>query len=222
MRLVKMLGFAAVVAVIAMAFIGASTASALTRTALCKVHEQLCSEANQVKLIHLQNTTGTVLRILNSTVNVLCLSTLVDGNVLSLAQPQLIHIISFTVTGCGTDANHNNCTMTSNASEGLPWLASLLRAALNLGIITLLEFEGMHPTTRMKCTIFGFIKIDCTWNHSGLEFEAEGAEHRAGSGHGMLTANESPVSLVEGSGLCPEENFFDFLLEPLEDTYIVE
>jgi hypothetical protein len=222
MRLVKMLGLAAMVAVIAMAFIGIGAPSASAETALCKVHENSCSEANQVKLIHLQNTTGTVLRILNSTANLLCLSTLVDGNVLALAKPQQIHIISFTVTGCGTDVNHNNCTLTSNASAELPWLASLLRSALNLGIIALSEFEGMHPTTRIKCTIFGFIKTDCTWDHTGLEFEVEGAEHQAGSGHGMLTANESPVSLVEGSGLCPEESSFDFLLEPLEDTYIVE
>ena len=47
MRLIKMLGLAAVAAAVVMAFVGASTASATT---LCKKAENPCAEANRLKL----------------------------------------------------------------------------------------------------------------------------------------------------------------------------
>jgi hypothetical protein len=225
MRLVRMLGLSALVILATMAFIGASPASALTSTALCKKHENPCVSPNKFELLHFTNTAGTVLKILNSIADLLCLNVLTEGHVLALGKPQELHIIQVLLSGCGTDANHNNCTLTFNASQALPWLVSLLRESLNLGTLQFLEFEEMQPTTQVKCTIFGFVKIDCTWDHTGLEIPAEGAGHTAGAGRGMLTANESPVSLKEGSGLCPEESTLDFLLEPLfedENVYIVE
>jgi hypothetical protein len=220
MRLIKMFGLAALAAVAAMAFVGASSASATT--ALCKVHEVSCSEANQAVLIHAVLTSGTVGRLLNSTADILCLEVLVHATILPKANPLLIHILKFLAAKCGTDANHNNCTVESNASEALLWLVAILRTALNLGTATINEFEEMQPTTRVKCTIFGFIKIDCTYDGTGLKFEIEGAGHTEKAGKGMLTANESPASLKEGSGLCPEEASLDGLLEPSENLYITE
>lgn len=75
--------------------------------------------------------------------------------------------------------------------------------------------SALNGTTRVKCTIFGFIKIDCLYDGSGLEFEVEGG------GKGMLTAEESPASLKSGGGLCPETSSLDGLLEALEEIHII-
>jgi len=219
-----MFSLAALAAVAAMAFMGASTAAASTNTLLCKNHEQPCN--NPVSLIHLvsvKDAGGNYPRLLNSTANILCLEVLAEGHVLGLGNPQEVHLLSLTASGCGTNSSHNNCTFTMSASEESPTLIDVLRESLNLGKINLLkDNEGKSPTLHVECTIFGFIEIECTWDLTGLEFNMEGAGHSGGAGNGMITANKSPGSLTEGTGLCPETESLDFLLEPLEPAYIVE
>lgn len=204
-----MFGLAALAAVAAMAFVGASSASASNNTALCSANENPCSEANQLKSLHMALTPSTVGKLLNSTANVLCLTVLANGTVLGLGTApngQQIHVTEFNINGCGTDSGHNNCTVT--ATE-LP-LLDLLNEGGNVGVLSALSGK-----TNIKCTIFGFIKIDCTYDGSGLEFEVEG-----GATGGMLTAEKSPASLIAGGGLCPEESFLDGLLQALGAAYI--
>lgn len=191
----------------------APMAAASGETALCKTEEEPCSEANRVTSLHLALTSGSVLKLLNSTADVLCLTALLTAEVLEPGTPQALHAKELNISGCGTDANHNNCTVTTLE---LPE-ADLLRSdAGNYGLLTILS-----GGTRIKCVIFGFIKIDCTYDYTGLEFEFEGALNLGSeTGGGMLPANEHPASLTEGSGLCPEESSFDFLLEPLKHVYL--
>ncbi len=212
-----MFGLAGLVVVAAMAFVGATSASATT-TQLCKVHKEPCPAGSAVTSIHMVNV-GAVPVLLNSTADVLCLSVLAVGTPLELASPQIVDVTQFTFSNCGTNAAHNNCTVT--ALE-LPKL-SVLKTALNLGTLTAPTGAG-EGRTNVKCTILGFIKINCDYKGAGLSFGVEGAGHTATAGHGMLTSLKTSLPLsesLEGGGLCPSTSSIDALLEPLEDTYIV-
>jgi hypothetical protein len=211
-----MFGLAGIAAVAAMAFVGATSAMA-TSTVLCDEHvEAKCPAGHELASVHAVNTAGTVGILLNSTADVLCLNVLVQAASLGLAAPLQLHPSVFSITGCGTTSAHNNCTVTVENTAELPLpLFLLLRTALNVGTLSV---DGGF--TRVKCTIGGFIKIDCTYSGNELSFSAAGAGGT--NGNGMLTASNSPASLVKGNGLCPETSSLDGLLEPLVATYILE
>ncbi|HEX6753337.1 MAG TPA: hypothetical protein VF093_07115 [Solirubrobacterales bacterium] len=211
MRLVKMLGLAALTALVAMAFVGASSATATGTTALCKGNEKVCSEGNLVETFHLLNKEGTALNLLSEFVNALCLGLLANTKSLHVGIPQKINSETITFTGCGTSAAHNNCTI---EFKKVPTF-TLLKTAENLGLLTAANGELLF-----KCTVLGITKIDCTYDTSGLEFGVEGALHQTGTGHGMVTA--ASVPLAKGSGAkCPEKpSTLEFLLEPLEHAYV--
>jgi hypothetical protein len=76
MRLIKMFGLAALAAVAAMAFVGATPASATFDTQLCKVNEGLLCPAGQAQThFHLVLVPGTVWKLLNP-ITILCLGAL--------------------------------------------------------------------------------------------------------------------------------------------------
>ena len=204
MRLVKMFGLAALAAVAAMAFLGASSASANQNTALCKTHTALtCSSFYGEKdTIHLLNTE--VAKLLSDLVDVLCLTVLANVKSLGLATAPaglLVHG-KFTYAGCGTTANHNNCTVTEEAEA----LFDLLKTGLNEGTGT-----GLAGQAHVVCkNIFGFIEIDCKYNASGL------APEFLSNSHARITEQE--VELTDGTGFCPDESFVDGLLKPLTNV----
>jgi hypothetical protein len=211
MSTLKMLGLASLAALALTAFFGASSAQAMD-TQLCKVHTSLtCPAGSEIKTVHAILTAGGpyggVAKILNSTVDILCLTFLYEGEVLGLGNPQLIHTTNLTLAGCGTSSSHNNCTVTA---EELP-LFDLLKTGLDEGVLT-----SLNGKKRIKCTILGFVKINCVYDQTGLEYEATG-----GAAGGMITAEESPASLEEGEGLCPAASSLDFLLQLLEETHIL-
>lgn len=215
MRLIKLFGFAMLTSVIAMALIGTSIAAA-NDTVLCKVHELNCAPVSQVEELHMNNTAGTVLTVLNSVADVLCLTALLKAEVGPLGAPQALSATALTFGSCGTNAAHNNCLV---GTIELPEF-SLLRTVLNLGTLT--TEEGI---INVKCTILGFVKINCDYDLNGLAFPMEGALHKGvQTGHGMLTALNKGLAPLEGLGgvACPTASSLDFLLEPSEHTYIVE
>lgn len=113
MRLIKMLGLVTVVAVAAMAFIGASSAMAMN-TALCSSNEGgalACSAGKQVTGLH---TVASDLVFLTNVGNVLCKESLMELNVLGLGAPQVTHLTKLTWTGCS--AGGTACTITTVAS----------------------------------------------------------------------------------------------------------
>jgi len=196
MRLIKMFGLAALAAVAAMAFIGASSASAKFNTALCKTHTSLTCPAGDVwqgtETIHGVNEgVGT---LLSDLVNILCLTALINIKALGLSKaptPLSARGEGF-FSECGTTSSHNNCIVTVEEQP----LGSLLKTGLAAGTLT-----GETGLVRIKCEdIFGFINMDCKYDATGIEFEGEGL---------TVTTNETPVGHVEGSGLCPEESFID-------------
>ena len=215
MRLMKMFGLAALAAVVTMALVGTTSASA-TSTVLCEVLEGLkCPAGKQIELekIHLANSAlpggpgtpeGTP-TLLNSTANVLCLTVLVEAETLDLGAPQLIHATSQKFENCGTNSTHSNCEV---KTEELP-LFHLLKIGEDEGSVL-----GLNGKVRVKCTIFGFIKINCVYELNGLLFTAKGPQ-ASKTTYGDVDAKETPAELVEGGGACPEISLLDGLLLPL-------
>lgn len=210
MKLMRNIWLAAIVSVGAMAFADASSAT----TALCKVQEETCAAKNLVTNLHLVNTSGSVETLSSELGNILCLGVLEQLTVSGLGEPQKAHATSFSSTGCGTTAAHNNCTVTTidlpDVHYVIDWWPPLI-----------LSFY-LGDRRRVSCTLSEFVKIECTYDGTGMEPVGESALENEGTGHGMFTSEEEPMSLVSGSGPCPEEMTVDNLLEPLEHVYGAE
>jgi hypothetical protein len=199
MRLIKTFGLAALAAVAAMAFVGATPASATFDTQLCKVDSGLlCPEGQAQTHFHLVLVPGTVLKLL-SPISILCLGVLSENEALGLGKPQVIHTKELSFTGCGTGAGHNNCTVTILEQP----LSHLLKTGVNSGVLVLLSGRR-----RVQCPNIG---IDCEYDLAGMELEASGE---------ILVANETPTTELGGKFFCPKEGFLDGELETLLETYL--
>ncbi len=211
MRPIKMFGLAVLTALVAMAFVGASSATATGITALCKSNEKTCAEGKLVNTFHLFNKEGTVINLLSEVASVLCLGALANTISLHVGIPQKINSETVTFSGCGTTVAHNNCTV---EFKKVPTF-TLLKTTENLGTLTAVNGELLF-----KCSALGIPKIDCTYDTADLKFDVEGALHQTGTGKGMVTAASEPLEASTGP-LCPEKTpTLDFLLEPLEHTYV--
>ena len=215
MRLMKMFGLAALVASSAMVLVGASTASASAKhTALCTEHTELgCSgEATEaVKFLALTST------LVSSLATVLCLGSHgtaeVEKPFLSVEEERLgLHLTELTWVECGTNAEHNNCTVTT---EAFP-LLEVLKTALNKG------------ASRVNSSLPALIHVVCgslinckfTEPVEGKEFAVEGA---AGETPAMLTATELEVKKAGGI-FCPAVSKWTALYDiyRLEAVYLTE
>lgn len=204
MRPTRRFILAMMAAMIAMAIAGAAPASA-SSAQLCKVHTgSTCPEGQATTQIHIVNQPGTVVQMLTDLVDFLCLTVLGKAAPLALGSPQQLHTTELAFTQCGTNVSHNNCTLTV---EALP-LLEVLALELNLGLLS-----ASSGVVRASCTIFGFIKIDCKYDLSTVEFEVNG-------GNPAKFEGEIPVGFVAGSALCPESSVLDFALASLEAAYI--
>ena len=178
--------------------------------ALCKVHSSSCAEKDLVKSLHMVTSKPPVLY--NGIANIQCESSLGNATVLGLAEVQKVDVTELAWNECHTQGAADNCIVTS---KSLPTL-DLSRTALNLGDATTLGLK-----IGIDCTILGLIELDCVYGNE-VTLHAEGALHKEGSGHGMVTANKVILKKLEGSGHCPESVKWDALYEPLEHVYIVE
>ena len=204
MKPIKMLGLAALAALMAMAFVGASSAMAET-TSLCSVdpgtgEHEVCPEGQLMKNIH-ETSVGRIF-FLNSVLNVEC-EMLFGGEVITaglLGRPLEIK----------GNFKYSNCTSTCEVTEStISALLKLLREGHERGSLT------GEWKIKFHCGTF----INCTYKGTGLKGTAKGP---------LLSSGEEPngsVSLQEqvlqGSGLfCPAEVKLDLLTTPLLPTYI--
>ncbi len=180
-------------------------------TALCKTHtSEICVEKDQVKSLHLSTTKPPVLY--NTVANVECESSLGSATVLGPAEPQKLDVTALTWKGCHTQGAADNCTVTS---ESLPTL-DLGRTALNLGTVTTLGLE-----VGIDCTVLGLFELDCVYG-SDVSLPVEGALHKEGTGHGLITAGKVELELLEGEGHCPEYVKWEALYELGEHAYVLQ
>ncbi len=204
-----MFGLAAVAAVAAMAFVGATSASAIS-TQLCNSHTALtCGAGQGSTTISMNNAHDGVGFLLTDLVDVLCLTVSGSGTPLALKEnkPQEIHITHLLFTNCGTKSAHSNCQITVLE---LP-LANLTKTGLDTGTL-----EGTNGLTLVNCDnidIFG-IDIHCIYDATGLTFSV-GAQH--------LTASNTQVNVAGGDSgdLCPEESFIHGLLHTTANRYVL-
>lgn len=203
-----MVGLAALTMLAAMAIVGASSAMATGNTALCADESNPCE--NPVTSLHMELTNIGILHGLSPLFNVLCLHGLALGEVLSLGNPQAVHLSKLDFTNCGTNSTHTNCTI---SSLELPVLVNVLNEGGGLGKAT-----GENGETLVNCTIPLIGTIDCIYEGKGLSFDVKSAE--AGN-HGMLNAEAVSVKKTAGSGFCSAESTItQGLLEPLTDVYL--
>ncbi len=211
MKLIKMIGLTAVAAVVAMAFLGASSAMA-TSTQLCKVHTEPCPAGSGAAKVHMTNVGDVVLHatLLGINVLILCHKSLGEGTLLGLAAPQVGHLTSLNFEECFREKNGvdgDKCTVTVTSLG----LLEVLKTALNLG-------EAKTTGTNALVSCPGLPECEYGGNEVALG-SVEGALHKAGTGHGMLNANATLK--VKGGAFCPSTALWLGLYEPLEHLFVV-
>lgn len=211
MRLIKMLGLAAVAAIAAMAFLGASSAAAEFATTLCeeKSATLTCPELKQAKSFTMLATTTTLL----ASVEVLCLHSSATGTVESptltpAGTPLGVQLSKLEFKECGrvSSGSHSDCKVTVKKQP----LLEVLKTGVNLGT------AKVNPAAPAEINIECGSFINCTYSETTKPLTVESAEHTEGNKWGMLTA--SKVVVAKGKGfLCPATAEWDALYEPLEN-----
>jgi hypothetical protein len=208
MRLIKMIGFAAVAAIAAMAFAGAGSAMANGTTALCKVNEEPCAPGNLTGHIHFESVGEPTLETFSPNLTLKCLSSLALGDAEALGNPTGVTLTQLTWTGCylAPFSGTHNCTYTTE----VPGLIDVLRTAANLGTATLLGTE-----IRLTC---GAV-INCVYGGPTITgLTVEGALHNGSTSHGKLKA--PGIALPKKKGLCPAVSTWTAEFESLEHFFI--
>lgn len=196
MRFSKMLGLAALAAVAAMAFIGATSASATT---LCKVKENPCAVGNRYPagtVIKSQLKAGTTAKLVSSLGTVECTASTSDGKTEEQTAAKLMGVqetLTFTSCKLGKTA----CTVTS---EHLSYLALVLLLTLFPFFHILFEASPGHeePRALVDC---GSKALKCFFGAKETLLEGESGAPAT------LKANGVEFERKEESGfLCPKES----------------
>jgi hypothetical protein len=195
-----MIGLVAAAALMAMAFVGATSAMA-EHTELCKADESLCAAGNVITHVHEETLTGAKAKLLTSIATVEC-KALFLGDSLGLGSPLIIHG-HFTYTECkrGTE----NCTATETSTDSL---IEILKEGHETAKVT------GNGTVNVHC---GFV-INCTYDGEGLKGTAKGPL-LASSENGEVTLSEQTTHKVGGT-FCPETGKLDIATMPLEKVYL--
>src|SRR4051794_21522252 len=186
MKAIKMIGLTALTALLAMAFVGASSAMAES-TALCSVDENPCLLANQLGSVH-ETSVGKV-KFLTSIATVEC-NVLFSGTIATKLANPLVISGSFTYTNCSLGGS--SCTFTE---ENSPAEIKVLKEGHETAKVT---FEFL---VHVSCAGF----IDCTYNGVGLIATAKGPLLSAQTpDNGEASLQEQSLNKVAGGFLCPK------------------
>ena len=207
MKPIKMFGLAALAALMAMAFVGASWAMA-EETALCGVDEDPCESANQVTHVH-ETSVGKAKLLSSSNVecNVLFLGDVLlneneeeEGYLQYLDSPLIIHG-TFTYTSCGS------CNLTE---ENGPGEIKILKMGH--------ETAQVIGERLLHLNCFGF--INCYYTALGLEGTAKGPLLSAQVPDSGEVSSQKQVVAFEKGSFCPIGVELDIVTTPLSATYI--
>jgi hypothetical protein len=194
-----MFGLAAIAAVAAMAFVGASSATATT-TQLCSNHTGACVEPGT---IHAESEGKGVL--LNSfqqvECNVLILSTHLKGLAAAGSGGQIDHVLA-------GDLRYTNCE---------PCTVTVLTGGLLFGLRTGHEV-GTITGTGFKVKVTCFLFFNCVYTSAALTGVALGPLLSA-NGTSLIHFNKAPVT-SESGGLCPPTAELDVLFKTLDLLYV--
>jgi hypothetical protein len=191
-RFIKMLGLAAVAAVAAMAFVGASSAMAES-TLLCTADEP--AACNAPATVHFIDPAATLLT--TAPVLTITCEALISGTPGVLGAPQKVSVAAggLTYSNC-----NNSCTAVNEASGVINVLKSGHEAA---------KITGEGFLVHLKCGA----AINCFYNAEGLEGSALGPLLTA-DGKTHVTTTAAAVHKVKG--LCPSTALLDSLFISLD------
>jgi hypothetical protein len=195
MKPIKMFGLAALAALLAMAFAGASSAKA-ENTALCKAEEETCSEANTISHVH---ETSVGKGVLKSSLPTIECTVLFLGDVDSAEVSALVISGQFTYTSC-----NNFCSVKEESANAV---IEVLKTASELASVT---GEGL---VNVKCPF-----INCNYIGTGLEGHALGPLTSEKGANGSVVLTEQLTEKESGS--CPKEAFLTLTTTPLEKAYL--
>jgi hypothetical protein len=194
MKPIKMFGLAALAALLAMAFVGVSSAMAGS-TRLCKTDESPCKAENAVTHVH---ETSVGKGKLKSKLPTIECTVLFLGDTLEGDSPLVIHG-QFTYSSC-----NNFCKVKEETPNAT---IEVLRTASELASVT---GEGL---VNVNCPF-----INCDYVGTGLEGHGLGAlTSTSANGNVVLTEQKTQK---EEKGECPEEAFLTLTTTPLSATYI--
>lgn len=196
MKPIKMLGLAALAALMGMAFLGAGSAMAET-TALCGADEEEC--ASPVTHVHEATLVGRQAVLKTSIITVEC-DVLFLGDALSESGKPLVIHGEFSYTNCG------GCTVTE---ENGPSEIKALKEGHETGSVT---GEGL---VHVECTGF-----NCRYNGVGLKGTAKGPLLSAET-NGEVSLVKKAVNKESGL-FCPSTSELTITTTPLEPTYVTK
>jgi hypothetical protein len=197
-KAIKMVGLAALAALMAMAFVGASSAMAESTT-LCKNDATKCSI-----VAHIHETSVGKAKLLTSIGTTEC-NALFLGDVKSEGAPLVISG-SFTYSNCTLGGS--SCTATE---ENGPSEIKVLKTGVETSKVT---GEGL---VHLVCGS----TIDCSYTGTGLEGTGKGPLASTQT-NGEVTISEAKTAKEAGGFLCPKESKLDITTTPLAATYIVK
>jgi hypothetical protein len=195
MNKLKMFGLAAFAASIAMALVGASSASA-SMTTLCTEDGTGCG------VTHVHETSVGKAKLLSSLPTIEC-TALFLGDATSGEGTPLVINGTFTYSSC-----NNFCSVAE--VKGTKAEIKVLRTESELASVT------GKGEVHVECPF-----INCTYDGEGLEGMAKGPLNEAEGSktpNGSVVISKQKTHIVFGS--CPEEAFLDITTTPLSATYI--
>jgi hypothetical protein len=204
MKPIKMFGLAALVALMAMAFVSISSAMAET-TALCSADPgtgsfEKCAGGNLITHVHETQGLFELVKVLNNVINVECNVLFLGDTVFESLSSPLVIQGSFTYSSC-----NSSCTITE---VGGPHFRTILKLGHETADVT------DESEMQVKCSLF----LNCTYNGEGLKALAKGSllsfEPR-----GEVRIERQELHKV-GGGLCPSTAKLDIVTTPLSATYI--
>ncbi|HEX7246191.1 MAG TPA: hypothetical protein VF245_11555 [Solirubrobacterales bacterium] len=202
MRLIKMLGLAAVAAMVAMAFVGASSASAdATHIVLCEKAELECGSPFPNPTTIVAHATNPELK--TSLGTVICKKSLTETTLLNeLSTLGVGHILALSFEECALGKTACTVTVTS------------------LGLLSFVKTGALEGTAKStggtKANVHCGFLINC--NYGG---EPTLAVHSSATGETKLLATENTVLAEEGEKfVCPDESKWIATYTALGTMYI--
>jgi hypothetical protein len=202
MRLAKMFGLAAIAAVAAMAFIGASPASALS-TQLCSQLSVNTGCGTPTTSVHWVSTEAA--KILNPTLILECSVLFASTSVGALGTPAQTIKGHFTYTGCKSALG--SCSAQEVSSEAI-------LAVEKTGT----EEAKMTGSWEVLAFCSGF--IHCVFTSTGVVATIKGSDS-ASAKAGHISIVDQVLGHLSGA-LCPASAKLDLLMQPLSAFYIRE
>ncbi|HET7485640.1 MAG TPA: hypothetical protein VFJ64_09740 [Solirubrobacterales bacterium] len=197
MKSLKMFGLIALAALMAMAFVGGS--SAMAGTHLCTADEANCAKGNIITHVH-ETSVGKAI-LLTNTITVSC-NVLFLGEVVEEGEAgQAVVEGNFTFSNCGS-----SCTVTEESASSR---VEVEKSGHETGSVA---GEG---EVLVNC-----LGIKCFYNGKGLIGTAKGLLLSTAA-NGEISLQEKTVNLTKGT-FCPSVRKLDITTTPLIGTHITE